>query len=202
MLVKVWGFGYQKSVFNLKEFKDLPILPLSKLEIYHSGTQIQDFPSFCNLPSCAFLNGKGSPWADSGIKLRILNSQLNTFEDYVYVLIQSKRKEHSNKTENLKSEWNKVYKGKLDQFMREKVLFYLITDGDKILDEEVLCKQYPNIRCITRGQYATRFSELFETLKLLKSDLECKCSKDCKCQQCACKKDGLCGKSCIVCKKK
>jgi hypothetical protein len=89
VLVKFWGYGYQKRVFRLKAFQDLPILPLSNLEIYHSGTQIQDFPSFCNLPSCAFLNGKGSPWADSGIKLRSLNSQLNTFEDYFYILFTS-----------------------------------------------------------------------------------------------------------------
>jgi len=115
-------------------------------------------------------------------------------------LIQSKRKEHSNKTENLKMEWNKVYKGDLEKFMKERVLFYLITDGDNIQDDEDLCKKYPNIRCITKGQYAAQFSQLFETLKSLKSDLECTCSKDCKCKQCACKKEGLCGNLCKACK--
>jgi hypothetical protein len=201
MLVKVWGLGYQKSVFGMKAFVNVPILPLFNLEIYHSITQIQDFSSFSKTSACAFLNGKGSPWADSGLKLKIENSQLNTFEDYVYILIQSKRKEHSNKTENLKSEWTKVYTKELDKFMKEKVLFYLITDGDQILDKEDLCKKYPNIQCITKGQYATHFSQLFETLKSLKSDLECKCSKECKCQHCACKKEGLCGNLCKACKK-
>jgi hypothetical protein len=201
MLVKVWGFGYQQSAITFKEFKNLSIVPPSSLEIRHSGTQIQDFTSFSKIPSCAFSNGKGSPWADSGIKLKIENSELNTFEDYIYILIQSKRKEHSNKTENLKLEWNKVYKVELDKFMKERVLFYLITDGDNILDDEKLSETYPNVQCITRGQYAQKFSQLFEILKSLKSDLECRCSKDCKCQQCACKQEGMCGNLCKVCKK-
>jgi hypothetical protein len=165
ILVKVWSLGDRNSGISLEEFQNLSIEPPSNLEIHHSNTQITDFTSFSKTSSCAFLNGKVSPWVDSGIKLRIMNNDLNTFEDYVYILL------HYDKTEFLKDERNKVYKGDIDKFMKEKVLLYLITDGDKVVDEEYLCSKYPNIQCITRGQYASRFSQLFETLRALKSDL-------------------------------
>jgi uncharacterized protein YjhX (UPF0386 family) len=59
-----------------------------------------------------------------------------------------------------------------DQFMREKVIFFLITDGDRILDEKDLCKEYPNIQCITRDNYHKHFGQIFETLKSLKESAE------------------------------
>jgi hypothetical protein len=81
----------------------------------------------------------------------------------------------------------------------------MLSDGDEIVDEDGLCEEY-NIQCVTKDQYATQFSELFATLKSLKSDPNegldvCNCSKTCKCEQCACKKNGLCGSICKVCKK-
>eukprot|EP01080_Neovahlkampfia_damariscottae_P000811 gene811-9061_t len=94
--------------------------PLDDLQILKSKKQITSFEGFFDLNSNSFVNGKGSPWADSGIKLP-LKSNPQTFKDYFYILIQSKRKEYTNKTESLTTEWRKI-EIKDKKFMKNNVL--------------------------------------------------------------------------------
>jgi len=197
MVIKIWNLGDKKTQIDLSKAFGLKgeklVEPLKNWNIYCPHHMIKSFQQFYDAPSPTFLNGKGSPWGDSGLKLNLVGKNSGTLEDFFYIIIQSKRKESSNKKEELKTEWKKIYEKNLDEFMMANVLFVMISDGDEITDKDDLCNSY-NCLLISKKDYMEKFSTLFSTLKGLKkvtSKDSCRCKKKkCQCKRCDCRKKG------------
>ena len=206
ILIKIWNSHYQVSIDLADVFEldndEILVEQFKNLYIHRSNSQITSFEGFYHLQEQAFVNGKGAPWGDSGIKLKMMNSNTHSFKDYFYIIIQSKRKETSKNKDELEEEWQKIYSKELDDFIKSNVLFIMISDGEEITDMESRAEEYKCI-LITKDQYSDYFSDLFLTLKELKSGFKeiqaiskCKCTKKCQCVRCECQKKGLCGENC------
>jgi len=94
---------------------------------------------------------------------------------YFYIIVQSKRKASSNKTEDISPEWNKICLNDAedcptDKFFKQHVAFLLVSDGDRINDSQNKQAAFPkNIFAIPKGQYGAYFGSTFAVLKELKS---------------------------------
>lgn len=141
--------------------------------VHYSTTRIQDFQKFYEMKTTSFINGKGSSWGDSGIKLKIYGANSNTIDDYFFIIIQSKRKEKSNNQNDISEEFQKIYKKEEENFFHKNVLFMMISDGN-IIDQNSVISEY-NCIGISRDDYPLFFSQTFSNLKILKSqDLKIK----------------------------
>jgi len=185
MMLKIWNYfntmaamsQQYHNVLNLQTMfpqlrQAILVNPPQNYEITNFTTQVRSFQSLLTDIS-GFVNAKGAPWADGGIKLKLYGTQqTDDFKKYCYLLIQSKRKVKSDEVVDITQEWNKCYDNQLgEDFYKRQVVFLLISDGTRISDNGNKQQEY-NCIAIDRTGYGEFFSPLFLILKELKSEFK------------------------------
>jgi hypothetical protein len=171
VLTKIWVESENSAEsFDLKnvfpEFKkSVVVKKLKEFKIWKSDVQITSFRGVPCEPQ-GFINGKSAPWGDGGIVLELVKPTEES--SYFYIILQSKRKDVSNTTEDFGLEFQKIFDKSQSKFIQNNVLFILLSDGERIeIDEEAL-KRY-NTLAIERSLLKNFFGEIYAIIKDLKT---------------------------------